>query len=217
MKTSNLIHQVKKNSNPIRFIYFDVGGVLLEFEHIRTEIPQRFNLDRQHYDQFMASIAHDRSIGKLSGEELDALFAREFGSVFPSKYWSRAEFISSFRPITAMHGFVKELAKHYRLGLLTNVSREIYERTQQDFVQVLYPAVDFEIRIASFEEGVSKPDPEIYRRAIARTGLAANEILFIDDMSENIAAAQEAGMQGIVFETSKPDTMIQILREFLPT
>lgn len=206
---------MKKSFSPIRFIYFDVGGVLLEFEHTRTEIPRRFNLDRQHYDQFMASIAHDRSIGKLSGEALDALFAREFGLVFPLKFWSSAQFVESFRPIAPMHAFAVELAKQFRLGLLTNVSREIYERTQQDFAQLLYPPVDFAIRVASFEEGVAKPDLEIYRRAIARTGLAAKEILFIDDMPENIAAAQEAGMQGVVFETKKPEQMIQVLRELL--
>lgn len=202
-------------SKPIRFIYFDVGGVLLEFEHTRTEIPQKFALNTQQYDAFMTGIAHERSIGALFGQQLDALFVEEFGPVFPPTYWSSAQFVESFRPITVMHDFVVELAKHYRLGLLTNVSREIYERTQQDFAHFLYPPVDFEIRVASFEEGVAKPDLEIYRRAVARTGLPAQEILFIDDLPENIAAAKAVGMQGIVFETKQPEKMIQALREFL--
>lgn len=206
---------MKKNSKHIKFIYFDVGGVLLEFEHTRTQIPQQFGLNLQHYDQFMASIAHDRSIGKLSGQELDVLFEQEFGAVFPSNFWSSAQFVEYFRPIILMHDFVEELATHYRLGLLTNVSREIYERTQRDFAHILYPPVDFAVRVASFEEGVAKPDLEIYRRAIARTGLAAEEILFIDDLPENIAAAQEVGMQGIVFETKQPAKMVQDLRQLL--
>jgi FMN phosphatase YigB (HAD superfamily) len=45
--------------------------------------------------------------------------------------------------------------------------------------------------------------------------LAANEILFIDDLPENIAAAQEVGMQGIVFETKQPAKMVQDLRQLL--
>ncbi len=202
-------------TNPIRFIYFDVGGVLLEFEHVRTEIPRNFGLDKEKYDRFMTKVAHERSVGKLNGQELEVLFTREFGKVFPQGYWTTGQAVELFFPIKAMHDFVVELAKHYRLGLLTNVSREIYERAQNDFAKQLYPPVNFEIKITSFEEGVAKPDLEIYHRAIARTGISAGEILFIDDLPENIAAAKQAGMQGIVFETKSPTKTIENLRALL--
>ncbi len=202
-------------SNPIRFIYFDVGGVFLEFEHTRTEIPRNFGLDQARYSQLMSSIARERSSGKFSGEELDALFVKDFGELLPSNYWSTGESAASFSPIKPMHDFVIELVGHYRLGLLTNVSREIHQRMRGDFLQTLYPPVDFEIIVTSFEEGVVKPDLEIYRRAIARTNLQANEILFIDDMPENIDAAIKAGMQGLVFETKNPQKSIADLRQHL--
>lgn len=202
-------------TNPIRFIYFDVGGVLLEFEHVRTEIPRNFGLDKAKYDRFMTKVAHERSIGKLNGQELETLFAQEFGKVFPQGYWANGQAVELFFPIKAMHDFVVELAPHYRLGLLTNVSREIYECAQNDFANKLYPPVDFEIKITSFEEGVAKPDPEIYRRAIAKTNLQAAEILFIDDLPENIDAAKETGMQGMLFETKNPQKTIKNLSDLL--
>jgi HAD superfamily hydrolase (TIGR01509 family) len=202
-------------TNSIRFIYFDVGGVLLEFEHTRTEIPRNFGLDQVHYSQLMSGVARRRNIGEFSGQELDALFVKEFGAVLPPNYWATGEPVVSFLPIKPMHDFILELAGHYRLGLLTNVSREIYERAQSDFADALYPLVDFEIKIASFEEGVAKPDLEIYRRAIARTNLQANEILFVDDMLENIDAAVKVGMQGLVFETKNPQKSIASLRQLL--
>ncbi len=201
--------------NPIHFIYFDVGGVLLEFERSRTEIPQIFGIDKVSYSQIMANVAHQRNIGKLNGQELEVIFNKEFGKVFPKGYWVTGQSAEFFSPIKEMHDFIVKLATHYRLGLLTNVNREIHERIQKDFITVLYPPVDFEIKITSFEEGVAKPDLEIYRRAIARTNLHAAEILFIDDKLENITAAKQAGMQAMLFETKNPQKMIENLSKLL--
>jgi HAD superfamily hydrolase (TIGR01509 family) len=201
--------------NPIRFIYFDVGGVLLEFEHSRTQIPQIFGIDKVSYSQVMTNVAHQRNIGKLNGQELEIIFNKEFGKVFPKGYLVTGQSAELFSPIKEMHHFIEKLATRYRLGLLTNVSREVHDRIQRDFANVLYPPVDLEIKITSFEEGVAKPDLEIYRRAIARTKLHAAEILFIDDKLENITAAKQVGMQAMLFETKNPQKMIENLGKLL--
>ena len=44
---------------------------------------------------------------------------------------------------------------------------------------------------------VIKPDPAIYRHAMEGLGVAAGEILFVDDREENLAGARAAGMQAI--------------------
>ena len=54
--------------------------------------------------------------------------------------------------------------------------------------------------VVSSEEGVLKPDPEIYRRAIARFGVEPSSTLFVDDKPGNVAAARELGLNGEVFE-----------------
>lgn len=54
--------------------------------------------------------------------------------------------------------------------------------------------------IFSWQEGVVKPDYEIYRRLLAKYGLKAEECIFIDDNSQNVAAAKELGFAGAVFE-----------------
>jgi glucose-1-phosphatase len=48
-------------------------------------------------------------------------------------------------------------------------------------------------RLASHELGLNKPDPRIYERAAARLGKRGEEILFFDDLEENVAAARECG------------------------
>lgn len=53
----------------------------------------------------------------------------------------------------------------------------------------------------SFEVGLVKPDPALYRLLCARYRLDPASCVFLDDAPENVAAAQALGMQGIHFRT----------------
>lgn len=46
---------------------------------------------------------------------------------------------------------------------------------------------------------IAKPDPAIYRHALAGLGTAPEHTLFIDDRAENIAAARAAGIHAIQY------------------
>ena len=48
-------------------------------------------------------------------------------------------------------------------------------------------------RFASHEMRLHKPDPAIYREFERSVGLAGAEILFFDDLPENVASAREVG------------------------
>ena len=47
--------------------------------------------------------------------------------------------------------------------------------------------------------GLAKPDPEIYRLALSRSGLRAPDCAFVDDRAENVDAAVALGIEGIRF------------------
>lgn len=59
----------------------------------------------------------------------------------------------------------------------------------------------FERIFLSHELGTRKPEPQCYRRVIDYLGLPAGRIAFVDDKAENVAAARQAGMQGVVATT----------------
>ncbi len=50
--------------------------------------------------------------------------------------------------------------------------------------------------VVSGDERMVKPDPALYRLALARFGVAAGDALFIDDRADNIAGAESVGMAG---------------------
>ena len=55
----------------------------------------------------------------------------------------------------------------------------------------------FDEVVESSIEGVRKPDPEIYRIALDRMGVAAEECVFLDDLGINLKPARALGMKTI--------------------
>jgi len=55
----------------------------------------------------------------------------------------------------------------------------------------------FPVRIYSCVVGSSKPNPVIYQEALRATKVKANESVYIDDLEENVAAAQSLGIIGV--------------------
>jgi len=55
------------------------------------------------------------------------------------------------------------------------------------------------VLVWSYQLGIAKPDPAIYRYALEKLGTQPAETLFVDDKAENVDAAVALGMEGIVF------------------
>ncbi len=203
------------SKTPVRFIYFDVGGVLLAFYHIRFDMPKEWGIDPNEYAEVLTAIEPDRATGKITDADAERILTAKFGDKIPKGYLASAQFVERFRPIKPMHDMVVQLSKKYRIGLLTNVSEQVWNRGHGDFAHI-YPAVEFDQIVASYREKVAKPDPEIYRRAIERTGLPANQICFVDDLQENLDVAAQLGMVTVL---SVPDdiaiTVNQLQEMFL--
>ena len=94
-----------------------------------------------------------------------------------------------------MGELLRELdASGVRLWGLTNFTTK-YVRAAHELFRT-EPAAD---TVVSSEEGILKPDPEIYRRAIARFGVDPAATLFVDDKPANVEAARGLGLNGEVF------------------
>ncbi len=97
---------------------------------------------------------------------------------------------------TAVVQFITtELKPYYKIGLLSNIGRgwieNFFTRNQ---LEGFFDAV-----VLSGDEGIAKPHPRIFDLMAERLDLEPEECLMIDDMPENIAGADAAGMHGIVY------------------
>ncbi|HEY5549998.1 MAG TPA: HAD-IA family hydrolase [Candidatus Saccharimonadales bacterium] len=100
------------------------------------------------------------------------------------------------------HRKVRELAKDLRKnGVKTGILSNIFPFAAW-ILKFTGGYRGFDPIILSFKESISKPDPRIYQIAIRRLGVKPEEILFIDNLEENIAAAQKTGMKVVVAKNS---------------
>jgi HAD superfamily hydrolase (TIGR01509 family) len=60
-------------------------------------------------------------------------------------------------------------------------------------------AEGFDVIVYSAEEGFCKPDPEIYRRALARLGVEPHEATFVDDRMKNVEGARQLGIHAFLY------------------
>lgn len=98
-------------------------------------------------------------------------------------------------PNTALIAYLRGLCPAYQTAILSNsfLGAREREEARYHFAQM----VDF--LVYSHEEGIAKPDRVIFERTIQRMGVEPEEIVFIDDVPRNIAAASEMGIQAVRF------------------
>lgn len=72
-----------------------------------------------------------------------------------------------------------------------------------------HPVLQTSGTVVSARVQMMKPEPDIYQYLLQTYHLVPNETVFIDDRPENITAAIEAGIHGIVFEN--PDQCVTAL------
>ncbi len=99
------------------------------------------------------------------------------------------------RPDETMIGAVKAArTAGIKTGLISNSwGLGIYERAPVDI---------FDEAVISGDVGMHKPKPEIYQLACERLAVLPGDCVFVDDLRENVAGAEAAGMTAILHRDS---------------
>ena len=88
------------------------------------------------------------------------------------------------------------VAAGYRLGLISN-----FESWLERLLHDLDLARFFDVRVISGLEGVEKPEPEIFERALARAGVGAREAAYVGDSPEfDVAPSSSLGMRAFLID-----------------
>lgn len=114
------------------------------------------------------------------------------------------------RPNPEMVDYIKELhASGVTMGLLSNIPLELASAMldRAPWLQLFDPLV------LSCRTGLAKPQPEIFAIALEGLGAEPADVLFIDDVEKNVAAARTCGISGHVFADRA--TLVPVLGEHL--
>ena len=183
----------------IRVVMFDLGGVLLRTEDSRprVELGRRFGLSRDEIEKL------------VFGSEVS--LKAELGQGEPGEVWTHAQkklrianddlaafqdaFWAGDRLDEDLLAFVKSLRGKYRTVLLSNAWMDMRKNVARRF-----GSLDaFEMQVFSAEVGLRKPDPRIFQHVLDLLGADPEEIVFVDDFSENILAERKLGFRTIQY------------------
>lgn len=192
------------NPSAVDAVVFDLGNVLIEWDPQPAiaagvgETRAREFLTNGDFD--FGAWNHRQDAGRTFAEaEQEATATYPHLSKEIRSY--RENFAKSLRgPIDGTVEILKQLhAAGIPLVALTNWSAETFPIAVDtfDFLDL------FEDIIVSGEEGVAKPDPEIFEELADRVRHlgSLDDCIFIDDKLANVQAAAEAGMDAIAFTT----------------
>jgi epoxide hydrolase-like predicted phosphatase len=184
-------------SNAIRAVVFDVGGVLVRtFDHMgRREWEQRLNLAPGEIEAIVLNgeIGHRAQRGEITDAALWN-WANTYLDLGPDLDAFRRDFWKGDAVDRELVTLIRGLRNRYQTAIISNATDALLPTLEK---YGLLP--EFDLVVGSAYEGVMKPDPLIYRRALARLGRTPDEAVFIDDSPRNISGAMAVGMRAILF------------------
>ena len=187
----------------IQTLIFDLGNVLLFFDHKKMIIQMAKCLSiKPHRVKeviFNHGHLHAYEKGQLTTKDLfDFLQAQSpFSCDYHELIHAASDIFTPNLPLISALPALKN--QNVRLVLLSNtVDMHI------DFVKKKFTLLDhFDKLILSYKEGCRKPEEAIYLRALEAARCPKEAALFVDDMKENIVAAEKAGLPSYHFVNTK--------------
>jgi putative hydrolase of the HAD superfamily len=196
----------------VRAVLFDLGGTLIDHKDFDgwAELARRFFLDfdadqlrhaflevEEDLDARPAGVGGEaalvefwrRTLSRAAGKEVDAATTRKFNAAVHETEPPVQLYSDTRRCLEILR------AQRRALGVVSNSTSEAAVRRILDRVGIL----DYFSRIVSSgTEGVEKPDPEIFRRALERMKVPAAEAVYVGNLAHTDAkAASVAGMYGV--------------------
>jgi putative hydrolase of the HAD superfamily len=196
---------VERRIRVLRAILFDLDATLLDRE---TSLHYFVEQQHQRLSQFLAHISRAEYTTRFI--ELDAN-----GYVWKDRVYEQLitefkisgitwadllkDYVSNFHRycigFPGLEGMLQTVSQQgYLLGIITNGP----DPFQMQNIETLGIRPYFAIILVSGAEGIKKPNPEIFRRALDRLGVIAEEAVFVGDHPKiDIEAAQRVGMKVI--------------------
>ena len=204
-----ILHSSVKVFPMIRLFVFDLGNVILPFEHRQIAVKlhevsrtqDRFTPD----DLFRFLFERDRGFVNLYEEGL--MSSLDFFEKLRERYKLELEF-EEFKDIwnhifeenPEINAIITHLKNRgYPVFLLSNTNELHFS-----YIMERYPIVQsLDEWILSYEVGARKPKEKIYDAVFEKTDIARDETLYIDDIKAYVEAAKRYGLQGLHFKNAK--------------
>jgi glucose-1-phosphatase len=197
--------------HPPKALLFDLGGVLVDIDFGRAisawapysalapdELRKRFKHDAQYDRHERGEISADEYFAHLSTTlQLTASteqIEQGWNAIFIGEIQQTRRLVEAMRGTLPCYAFTNTNASH--MATWTSLFPEVVGAFDRIF--------------ASHQLGLRKPERKAFDRICSLTGTPAASILFFDDLAENVQAAENAGLQGVLVRS--PEDVATSLR-----
>lgn len=150
----------------------------LEADHFLHTLEEEY----VRFYQYYASLAEALPELGLSAAALEA--------VTKDKLYNKKDNYRLFEDTVAT---LEALQGKYKLGIISDTWPSIVPLLEYIDILKYFDCITY-----SYEVGVLKPHPQMYKDALAKMGLPAEETVFVDDRAYNLEAARDQGIQPVL-------------------
>lgn len=182
-----------KGMGTTRWILFDLGNVLVTQQQMGfSNAAELFGVAEITVVKFFADAGIGEALtrGSMQPEELASLVERRFGGTVTRDLlveWFGPEIAV---PVPGVVELVTRLSRRYSLAILSNTFFGHW-----DYFAATEFAAMFEVTLPSHLTGFVKPDHQAYENAMQCMGAAPSEVVFVDDLVENVLGARAVGIR----------------------
>ncbi len=188
---------------PLRAVIFDYGMVLTcpPDQQAHAELVRITGMPAGRLDELYWEHRPAFDCGALTGREYWRSVTREAGVKLPEMaidelvQWDARMWMTIDPAMLAWQGELKQ--RGVRTAIVSNLGDTVHQAMVREFGWL----EQFDVLVWSYELGMIKPDPAIYRYALEKLGTRPEETLFIDDKRPNVDAAIALGMKAVEFTT----------------
>ena len=184
----------------ITWFLFDLGNTLIKlaYERVLENVRRSAALTRDELVDILEEPGGYRDM------ERGAITFREFYEFIADKSGYRGS-LHDFReiwsdffdgPIPGSEDLLERIRAKYRVAFLSNSNEVHAELIPRRFATLFRKDDRF---VFSHRFRVAKPDPEIFRRALEVIGALPQNVVFVDDLLENVLAARSEGLRSFQF------------------
>lgn len=184
---------------PFRAVIFDLDGTLVDSNEFHIDSWDRAF---RHFGKTFSYEELKKQIGKGSDnylpEFLNADEIERFGKEL-DKYRSdlfRMEYLPCVKPFPEVRQLFEQLRRHGKHILLASSGKKAETDYYTKLLQI-ERLIDGQITAEDVDS--SKPAPDIFSAALAKSGVSPNEAIVVGDTRFDIEAAKKAGLAAIGF------------------
>ncbi len=182
----------------MKTILFDIGNVLVDFD-----FQQLYEVHSKH---------SGRPLVPFSEQDLERRDAVERGLICDAEWvdylnankgfsWSVEDLVDVWSELFTINEtgyglFRAAIEAEAQVYTLSNIARHHIDAIENNWDGFFDGATGL---FLSYQIGVRKPHPDIYRHALDQLGVSGGECLFLDDLPENIEAARSVGINAMQF------------------